>query len=86
MITPSARHAIAKAERSAAALRADLMALNTALTTAGNSTMAERLAHDALLRILTDLGPVRDRITNLNSILNETNPNENIQIPTHTRA
>jgi len=64
-ITTSAKLAIAHAAHSVKRLRADLMALNIALSIAGNDTVAERLAHDALLKILLALVPVQSGITDL---------------------
>jgi len=64
-ITTSAKLAIAHAAHSAKRLRADLMALNIALSVAGNDTVAERLAHDALLKILLAFAPVQSGITDL---------------------
>lgn len=64
-ITTSAKLAIAHAAFTAKRLRADLMALNIALSIAGNDTVAERLAHDALLKILLAFAPVQSGITDL---------------------
>ena len=63
--TPAAREAINRAEQSAALLRADLLSLNTALTTSGNNTTCERLAHDCLLAILDRFAPAETTIRNL---------------------
>jgi len=64
-ITTSAKLAIAHAAHSVKRLRADLMALNIALSIAGNDTVAERLAHSALMQILLALVPVQSGITDL---------------------
>lgn len=63
--TQLALEQIEKAEQTIALLRADLNGLNVALTTGGNETVAERLAHDALLAILYKLVPASDAIVNL---------------------
>lgn len=64
-LTAAAMLAIANAGHTAARLRADLMALNVALTVEGNDTATERLAHNALLGILGDLAIVTNAISNL---------------------
>lgn len=50
--SPAALAVVAKAAQTAALLRADIASLNTALTTGGNGTPAERLAHVVMLRAL----------------------------------
>jgi len=64
-ITTTALLAIANAEHTAKRLRADLMALNVALTVEGNDTAAERLAHGHLLPILQALATIQDSIAAL---------------------
>ncbi len=66
-ITTSAKLAIAHAAHSAKRLRADLMALNIALSIAGNDTAAERLAHGHLLPILQTLATVQNSIAALHN-------------------
>jgi hypothetical protein len=64
-ITAAALLAIANAGHTAKRLRADLMALNVALTVEGNDTAAERLAHGHLLPILQTLATIQDSIAAL---------------------
>jgi hypothetical protein len=61
-------HAILRIKRSRHAVRAlseELAILRAALTIDGNGTVAEYLAHNALLGILTDLAKVRNAISDL---------------------
>lgn len=66
-ITTTALLAIANAGHTAKRLRADLMALNIALTVEGNDTAAERLAHGHLLPILQTLATIQDSIAALHN-------------------
>jgi hypothetical protein len=61
-------HAILRIKSSRKAVRAlseELAILGAALTVDGNGTVAEYLAHNALLGILTDLAKVRNAISDL---------------------
>ena len=58
---------ITAAAHTAKRLRADLMALNVALTVEGNDTAAERLAHGHLLPILQALATVQNSIAALHN-------------------
>ena len=69
-ITNTAKEQAEMAKQTLALLRADLQGLNVALTTGGNGTLAERLAHMALLDILNKLQPAADAIRNLADELN----------------
>ena len=66
-ITTAALLSITNAGHTAKRLRADLMALNVALTVEGNDTAAERLAHGHLLPILQALATVQDSIAALHN-------------------
>ena len=66
-LTAAALLAIANAGHTAKRLRADLMALNVALTVEGNDTAAERLAHGHLLPILQALATVQNSIAALHN-------------------
>ena len=46
-------------------LRDYLMILNTAITTEGYGTLAERLAHNSLMQILNAIAPAQSMIENL---------------------
>ena len=63
--SPAAVEQINKAEQTIALLRADLMGFNTALTTGGTGSTAERLAHNCLLAILDKLATAQNAITEL---------------------
>jgi hypothetical protein len=69
--TDKAKTAILKAHESARRLRADLQALNVAITVEGNNSAAERLAHNALLDILTKFASARDAINLLGDAMRE---------------
>ena len=76
MKTPFAKAATEAAQMcrmSTDQLRADLQKLNVALTTEGNQTVAERLAHDTLLEVLNRLAPATDMLGRLAETIIESN-------------
>lgn len=73
--TPAAIEQIAKAEQTIALLRADLQGFNTAITTGGTGSTAERLANNCLLAILDRLAPVHHGIKDLATAILEDRKN-----------
>ena len=67
--TYAARKAASAAIDATASLKDALAALNVSLRTKGNSTTAERLAHDLVLGILEKFTPTQSAIRNLASVI-----------------
>jgi hypothetical protein len=70
-LTPYALNVLKLAQESAAGLHNELKALNTALTTNGTGTVAERLAHVILLDVLQKQQIATDALNELAEAVKE---------------
>lgn len=71
LFTPGAIESATKLRQTLDLAQNDLAELNTALTTGGNGNTAERLAHDALLEILTAFHALKNRASRLHQHIAE---------------